>query len=80
MYDELTIGYKDVRTVFPYPSDGGFERAVHVDGETLGSWRRTRSARAAELQVRWFGPPADISAVVARLERFWGVPVSVRSG
>ena len=49
MYDELTIGYRDLRVVLAAPAEGRLERPVVIDGRTVGSWKRTlgRARRGA---------------------------------
>jgi len=50
------MGYKDLRVVFaePPPRTGLLERPVLVDGETVGTWKRTLTARACTLEVLLF--------------------------
>ncbi len=68
------IGYRDPRVVLahPLPRPGALERAVVVDGRTVGSWRRTLTARAVHVEVEPFGPldAAATAALEAEVERF----------
>ena len=72
MYDELTIGYRELRVVLAGPSEGRLERPVVIDGRTVGSWRRTLGPREVVLEVTLFAPldAAQSAALAAAAERF----------
>lgn len=57
MYDELTIGYRDVSVVlaFPPPRADALQRPIVVDGSTVGSWKRQVSMRAVVVEAGLFG-------------------------
>jgi hypothetical protein len=60
-YDELGVAYKDLRMVLrgQPPSDGLIERPVLIDGECVGSWRRTVERDSTTIQATMF---ASLSA------------------
>jgi hypothetical protein len=80
MYDELTIGYRDLRVVLAAPSGGRLERPVVVEGRTVGSWRRTLARGAAIVDVTLFAPvgEAALRPAVRRFGRFLGLPAELR--
>ncbi len=72
-YDELLVGHREPRVVLAHPLPRpALERAVLVDGRTVGTWRRTLSARAVGVEVAPFGPlaPGAAEAIAAEVERF----------
>ena len=72
MYDELTIGYRDLRVVLAAPSQGRLERPVVIEGRTVGTWKRTLTRRAVVVDVTLFAPldPAQRAALELAAERF----------
>jgi len=74
MYDELIMGYKDLKVVLaaPPPRAGLLERAIVIDGLTVGSWRRTLSAREVRVEATVFRPlePDESAALEAAVQRF----------
>jgi hypothetical protein len=77
MYDELTIAYRQARVVFaqPPPRSGMLERPILVDGMTIGSWKRTLTARTVTVTATLFTEPdsaggAAVEDEVARFGRF----------
>ena len=86
MYDETIVAYQDLRVVLAHDGApaGDIERAVVVEGRTVGTWRRTLTARAVVVEVRLFGGLEDaeaaaLDAVVERFGRFLGVDASLRT-
>ncbi len=64
----------------PYPTlnRGLLDRAVVVDGRTVGSWKRTLTPARVEVEVTLFEPLAArdmraVEAAVQRLGRFLGL-------
>ena len=81
MYDEIVMGYKGLRIVLARssPRAGLLSRAIVIDGTTVGSWKRSVTARSATIEATLFTPldatQADaLEAAVERFGRFNGVP------
>ncbi|MET0600685.1 MAG: winged helix DNA-binding domain-containing protein [Baekduia sp.] len=74
MYDELTIAYRQARVVLAAqpPRSGLLERPILVDGTTIGSWKRTLTARTVTVEATIFTEPdADgLTAVEDEAGRF----------
>lgn len=77
MYDEMVMGNKDLKVALdtPPPRPRLLERPIVIDGLTVGSWRRSLSARAALIHATLFrrlvSAEADArEAAVARFGRF----------
>jgi Winged helix DNA-binding domain len=77
MYDELTIAYRQARVVLAAqpPRSGLLERPILVDGTTVGSWKRTLTARTVTLEATLFtelddAARAAVEDEVARFGRF----------
>ena len=74
MYDETVVAYRDLKVVMdpPPPREGLLSRPILVDGRTVGSWRRTVTARRALIEATLFGPldPSGAAALEAAVERF----------
>ena len=74
MYDEMGVGYKELRMVLaePPPREGMLSRPIVIDGRTVGSWKRTLSKRAVTIEATLFTElsAADRSALEAVVERF----------
>ena len=86
MYDELLIGYKGLRVVLARspPREGLLSRPIVIDGLTVGSWKRTVTARSATIDATLFTPLdrpqlAALEAAVERFGRFNGVPGRLRA-
>ena len=86
MYDETVVAYRDLKVVLARepPRAGLLERPIVLDGRTVGSWRRTLTARAATVEATLFGPlepdgEAALEAAVARFGRFLGVSADLRA-
>jgi Winged helix DNA-binding domain len=81
MYDESTIAFRDVRIV--RAGEGPVERPILVEGRTVGSWRRVRSAREVAIEATLLarlgraGREA-LDAAVERYAAFLGRPVALR--
>ena len=85
-YDELAVAYKDLRMVYavaPAKESLG-NRPVVIDGECVGSWKRTLPARDTVVEValgaklEW-GQTASLQAVVERLGSFLGLPAALEA-
>jgi hypothetical protein len=74
MYDETIVAYQDLRVVLAHPQARPelIERAVVVDGRTVGTWKRTLTRRSTTVHVTPFGPldPAESAALEAAVQRF----------
>lgn len=74
MYDETIVAYQDLRIALAHPGARPelVERAVVVDGRTVGTWKRTLTRRSATVHVTLFGPisRAESAAMAAAVERF----------
>jgi len=84
MYDELGVGYRDLRMVMAKqpPRDGLMSRPIVIDGATVGSWKRTLSAKAVVVQATLFtelsqSKTRKLAAVVARFGRFLELPATL---
>jgi len=84
MYDELGVGYRDLRMVMAKqpPRDGLMSRPVVIDGATVGSWKRTLSAKAAVVEATLFtglskSEKEKLADVVARFGRFLELPATL---
>ena len=83
MYDELTIGYRDLRVVLAAPAQGRLERPVVIEGRTVGTWKRTLSRRAVVVEVTLFAPlektqRAALERAAERFGRFLGLVAELR--
>lgn len=74
MYDELGVAYKDQRMVLRAqpPREGMLERPILIDGECVGSWKRTTAGRGLTLTATLFTKlaGAERTALEAAAERF----------
>lgn len=90
-YDEYGIAYKERTAMFASPGYTGllrepgvaYNRMLVVDGRIVGSWKRTESAQAVDLEVVPFDPlsPAaqkKLAAAAERFSRFVGKPVTLQ--
>ena len=84
MYDETIVAYKDLRVVLagPRPRAGSLDRAIVIDGRTVGSWRRTLAPRSVTLEASLFAPltprhARELDAVVERFGRFLGLSATL---
>jgi Winged helix DNA-binding domain len=84
MYDEMGIGYKDLRMVLaqPPPREGMLNRPIVIDGRTVGSWKRTMARRAVTIEATLFtelssGDRTALEAAVARFGRFIELPAGL---
>lgn len=84
MYDETIVAYQDLRVVLAHDAARPdlIERCIVVDGRTVGTWRRTLSARAVTVEARLFGPldpqqTAALEAATERFGRFLGLPATL---
>lgn len=80
MYDETIVAYQDLRVALANepPRPGLLDRAIVIDGRTVGSWRRTLSARSVLIEATLFGPltPSEtqkLHDVAARFGAFLGL-------
>jgi len=86
MYDETIVAYQDLRVVLAHrdPAPGQIDRAVVIDGRTVGSWRRTLGRRSVLVDATLFGPLSTrqstaLDAAVERFGRFLGLPAALRT-
>jgi hypothetical protein len=83
MYDEMGIGYKDLRMVLAQPPPrGGLNRPIVIDGRTVGSWKRTTAKRAVTIEATVFtelssGDRSALEAAVERFGRFMELPAAL---
>jgi hypothetical protein len=82
MYDELTMGYRDLRVVPAASPNGRLERPVVIGGRTVGSWKRTPARGAVVVEATLFAPLGDtahaaLAAAVERFGRFLGLPAEL---
>ena len=85
MYDELTIAYRTHRVALaaPPPREGLLERPILLDGVTVGSWKRTLTARTVTLHATGFTTldadrRAALEEELARFGRFLGRSAELR--
>ena len=83
MYDEMIVAYQDLRVVLDaaLPRSDFIERAIVIDGTTVGTWRRTLSGRSAVVDITLLrelsaNENAALAAVVGRFGRFLGLPAT----
>jgi len=72
MYDE-TVTYRSPKVVIDgSPADGQLERPIVIDGRTVGSWRRTLTAREVTVNASLFRllEPVENAALHAAVDRF----------
>lgn len=58
MFDETVVAYQDLRVVLAHqpPRPGLFlDRAIVIDGRTVGSWKRTLNGRSVVVETTLFG-------------------------
>ena len=84
MYDELGVAYRNLRMVLAEqpPREGLLERPIVIDGETVGSWKRTLTKRSATIHATLFtslskAQAAALDIVVERFGAFTGLPASL---
>jgi hypothetical protein len=84
MYDETIVAYQDLRVVLAHepPSPGLLQRAIVIDGRTVGSWKRTVARQTVLVEATLFGPlhrneAEALDAAVDRFGRFLGLPASL---
>jgi hypothetical protein len=83
MYDETIVAYQDLRVALAQPAWSALvERAVVVDGRTLGSWKRTLTRRSTTVHAALFEPigsarSAALDAAVQRFGRFLALPADL---
>jgi len=84
MYDELGVGYRDLRMVLSEqpPRDGMLSRPIVIGGATVGSWKRTLPARQVVVEATLFTSlgrtqTKALDAVVERFGRFLELPASL---
>lgn len=84
MYDETIVAYQDLRVVRAHQTaeSPGIERAVVLDGKTVGTWKRTLSARSVVVEAALFGGLSGaesraLADAVGRFGRFLGREASL---
>jgi hypothetical protein len=70
MYDETIVAYQDLRIALAHPTARPelVERAVVVDGRTVGTWKRSLARRSVTVHVTLFGPISDSESVALDTE------------
>lgn len=89
-FDEFMLGYQDRSAALAaehsdriVPGNNGvFQPTVVVDGNVVGTWRRTETAKRVRVDVTWFGGTtkramAGFEAAVRRYARFLGKELEV---
>jgi hypothetical protein len=86
MYDETIVAYQDLRVVLAYapPRADQIERAIVIDGRTVGTWRRSLTGTSTVVEAKLFGELSEAEATalqnaVERFGRFLGVAASLES-
>ena len=86
MYDETIVAYQDLRVVLAHPVDraDSIERAVVIDGRTVGTWKRTITGASVVVECSLFGQLSAserraLQDAVARFGRFLGLPVTLQA-
>ena len=84
MYDETIVAYQDLRVVLAHgPARPGLlDRAIVIDGRTVGSWKRTVTGRSAVVEATLVGPLTVVEAraldkAVERFGRYLGQQASL---
>jgi hypothetical protein len=87
MYDESIVTYQDLRVALAHPPARPelIERAVVIDGYTVGSWKRTLTTRSTTVHAALFGPlsPAKSDALAVAVQcfgRFLALPAALTTG
>ena len=85
MYDETIVAYQDLRVVLAHepPRADLIERAIVIDGRTVGSWKRALTATTVLVEAKLFGElsvseMAALQDAVERFGRFLGVDASLK--
>lgn len=88
-FDTYLVGYRNrdllidpADAKFVYAGGGWIHPSVVRDGQVVGSWRLRRNGAAATADVMLFdgsAPPEQLTAAAARLGRFLGLPVTMRT-
>ncbi|CAN5631948.1 winged helix DNA-binding domain-containing protein [soil metagenome] len=85
MYDELSVGFRDLRMVFDsQPPDGLMARPILFDGVCFGSWRRTIGRGEVTVEVTTFkrlsrSHRAQLAQVAERFGRFLELPARLET-
>jgi Winged helix DNA-binding domain len=86
-YDESIVAYRDLRIAHAHPPARPelIERAVVIDGYTVGSWKRTLTTRSTTVHAALFGPlsPAKSDALAVAVQsfgRFLALPAALTTG
>jgi hypothetical protein len=83
VYDELGVGYRDLRMVVEQPPrEGLMSRPIVIDGATVGSWKRTLSSKAVVVEATLFtqldrSRMKKLKQVVERFGRFLGLAATL---
>ncbi len=83
-FDELSVAYKDLRTVSPSGEPGRVLplAPILIDGRLVGSWKRKAVREAVRIQATVFAPldasgEAALEAEAARYGEHLGIPVDL---
>ena len=81
------MSYREMKVTFSEaPSrDGLLQRAIVIDGHTVGSWRRTLGRSTVRIQARLFGTPSrgqrrELRAAAERFAAFLGLEPELETG
>ena len=84
-FDEFILGYQDrsaalapehFATIVP-GNNGMFQPTIVVDGEVVGTWKRTPRAKRVDLELRPFEAAPDVERARAAYATFIGIPVEL---
>lgn len=91
VYDEYIMGYRDRSAAFAALRAAGidvtqqaaFDHTIAVDGQLVGTWKRTIARNAIQMEVQQFvqlseGQPQAVAAMAERYGRFVGLPVDLQ--
>jgi hypothetical protein len=85
MFDETIVAYQDLRVVLAHqpPRPGLLDRAIVIDGRTVGSWKRTINGRSVVVEATLFGALAETDAealdqAIQRFGRFLGMETRLK--
>lgn len=73
MYDETIVAYQDLRVVLAHPvGRAALERAIVIDGRTVGTWKRTLTRQSVVVEAALFGELTEPQSTALRdaVERF----------
>ena len=85
-FDETLVAYRSVRAVLSHagPQSRFLDRAVVIDGVTVGTWRRALAKNRVVVDASLYGPLTPeqseaLAAVTERFGRYLGLPAELRT-